>query len=118
MVREIRDLIEFFRPHVRDAETLDRLRKMVDDRGSWSKAHHLFDHIRHKTLRAERAKDDQAIAQYMFEEACAKALFNLTRGAAPFDADSPYWVVPNALVCARSLGLDQMEVVNIVTTGD
>ncbi|WP_245455502.1 MULTISPECIES: hypothetical protein [unclassified Mesorhizobium] len=91
MLRQMQELFEFFGPHVRDTETLDRLRTMVKDRGAWLKAHHLFDHIRHKTLRAEKANDVQALAQYMFEEVCAKALFNLTHSNAPFDADSPYW---------------------------
>ncbi|RAZ84361.1 hypothetical protein DPM33_31795 [Mesorhizobium hawassense] len=115
MLGHMRQLLEFFRPHLNDTETLDRLRNMIDDRGAWPRAHHLFDHIRHKTLRAERAKDAAAETQYLFEEACAKTLFNLTHTNAPFDADSPYWIVPNALMLARTLGLDPMTVQEIVT---
>ncbi|WP_245482460.1 MULTISPECIES: hypothetical protein [unclassified Mesorhizobium] len=69
-------------------------------------------------MRAEKANDVPALAQYMFEEVCAKALFNLTHSNAPFDADSPYWIVPNALALARVLGLDSMVVVRIVTPAD
>ncbi|MBA1141152.1 hypothetical protein [Mesorhizobium neociceri] len=118
MLREMRELIEFFIPHARDTETLERLLRMIDDRGSWPRAHHLFDHIRHKTLRAHRVHDIQAEAQFLFEEACAKTLFNFTHSTAPFDPDSPYWIVPNALTCAQKLGLDPMDVVRIVARTD
>ena len=39
---------------------------------------------------AERNGDQVLEAQYLFEEACAKALFNLSYPSAPFDPDSPY----------------------------
>jgi len=118
MLREMRELIEFFISHVRDTETLERLLRMIDDRGSWPKAHHLFRDIRHKTLRALRGHDSQAEVQFIFEEACAKTLFNYTHSTAPFDPDSPYWIVPNALTCAQKLGLDPMDVVRIVARTD
>ena len=41
----------------------------------------------------------------MFEEVCAKTLYNLCGSRAPFDPDSPYWIVPNAFALARALGI-------------
>ena len=54
-------------------------------------------------------------AQYIFEEVCAKTLYNLANAAAPFDADSPYWIVPNAIALARLLNIDDAEVLRVVT---
>lgn len=51
----------------------------------------------------------------MFEEAIAKTLFNLTKSNAPFDPDSPYWVIKNALSLAKILDIPTKEVVDIVT---
>lgn len=114
MIDQMRSLLQFFAAHCREVETIERLLKTIDDRASWSDAHNLFQHIRHKTLRAERASDDIGQAQYLFEEACAKSLYNLSRGAAPFDIESPFWIVPNALYLARRLNLDPVNVVNIL----
>ena len=44
-----------------------------------SNAHALFDRIRQKTLVAERAGESDLAAQYLFEEICAKTLYNLER---------------------------------------
>jgi hypothetical protein len=73
-----------------------------------------FDRIRDKTLAAERRKDERADCQYLFEEACAKTIFSLTDTDAPFDADSPYWIVPNALSLARRMSIDESEITKIV----
>jgi hypothetical protein len=77
-------------------------------------AHGLFQRIRQKTLVAERDRNDQAVAQFHFEEACAKTIYNFSGGAAPFDADSPYWIVPRALAFARAIGLSEIEVTSRV----
>ena len=97
-----------------DRSTLDELHHMAGDRRSWHKAHDLFNRIRQKTLDAERRKDAKLIAQYAFEEACAKTLYNLPRSPAPFDPDSPYWIIPNALVTARNLGIDVNKIISAV----
>ena len=115
MIQDIRLLIQLFGPHCADTDTFFRLRQMMDDRGAWHRAHDLFQDIRRKTLKAGRAEDNAAVTQYMFEEVCAKSLYNLTRGSAPFDPDAPYWIVPNALALAKVLGIDTAEVVAIVT---
>ena len=87
---------------------------MVDDQRTWHAAHDLFDRIRDKTLAAERRKDERADCQYLFEEVCAQALYNLSDTDAPFDEDSPYWIVPNALSLARRLGIHESDITKIV----
>jgi hypothetical protein len=67
-----------------------------------------------KTLDAEERNDALADCQFLFEEACAKTLYNLSDTNAPFDEDSPYWIVPNALSLARRIGIHEAEVIKIV----
>jgi len=113
-LRYIKRLIEIFATRVSDTSTLDELLEMIDDRRSWSKAHELFDRIRKKTLEAARRNDARANCQYLFEEVCAQTLYNFTSTDAPFDQDSPYWIVPNALSLARRLRMDESEITKIV----
>jgi len=114
MLDHMKRLIELFAPRCSDRSTLDELYQMLADRKTWHKAHNLFNHIRDKTLAAERRKDAVADCQYLFEEVCAQALYNLTDTDAPFDDDSPYWIVPNALSLARRLSIHESEVIKIV----
>ncbi len=107
-------LVRLFSRHCSERETLDELYTMIGDRKSWSKAHDLFDRIRRKTLKAEHGRDDVRTCQYLFEEICAKTLYNLSGESAPFDADSPYWIIPNAIAFARRLGLPDVDVIKVV----
>lgn len=110
----IRGLCVLFASSCEDKTTLDQLMRMVDDRSRWRGAHNLFQQIRAKTLKAIARQDKRAELQYHFEEVCAKALYNLSGEPAPFDADSPYWIVPNALKLAKEVGVDESEVTRIV----
>lgn len=65
-----------------------------------------------KALAAERQGDRLLQRQYLFEEICAKTLYNLSGQPAPFDADSPYWIIPNAMAFARKLGIEDREVLD------
>jgi len=122
MLTHITQLIDLFAGHCSDPSTLLELRQMVGDERTWCKAHDLFDRIREKTLKAEQRKNDRAGCQYLFEEVCAQTLYNLSdisppfseHSPAPFDEDSPYWIVPNALSLARRLGIHESEVTRIV----
>jgi hypothetical protein len=107
-------LIAIFAEHTSDRSTLDELHDMVVDRGSWKRAHDLFQRIRHKTLDATRRGDEKLEAQFGFEEACAKTLYNLARQSAPFDPDSPYWVIPNALAAARHFKIEDREIISAI----
>ena len=113
MIGQMIRLVETFSTRVEDRSTLDELHRMIGDDRSWHKAHELFDRIRNKTLAADRS-NTRAVAQYCFEEACAKTLYNLSDTNAPFDEDSPYWIVPDALRLARRLGIDETEITRIV----
>jgi len=114
MLEAMTKLIELFAPRLRDRSTLDELRQMIGAYTTWPKAHDLFQRIRKKTLAAEERGDGVADCQYLFEEICSKSLYNLSGESAPFDADSPYWIVPNALALARRLKIDESEIIKIV----
>jgi hypothetical protein len=114
IVTDVQVLIDLFAERCTERETLDELGPMAADHGRWSRAKDLFNRIRRKTLVAEGAGDQSLAAQYLFEEVCAKTLYNLHGASAPFDADSSYWIVPNALAPARRIGVDASEVLAVV----
>jgi hypothetical protein len=114
MLDAMERLVEIFGARTTDRSTLDELQRMLADRGTWHKARDLFQRIRLKNLDASRRGDARLEAQYCFEEVCAKTLHNLTGRPAPFDADSPYWIVPNALATARHLGIEEREIITVV----
>ena len=87
----------FFEGRCEDKETLRKLIALANDKSRRKQAHALFAEIRRKTLAAEQRNDQLALAQYNFEEICAKTLYNITHEPAPFDPDSPFWVLPLAL---------------------
>lgn len=89
---------------------------MAGDPKSWRLAHDLFQRIRRKSLETERHRDEKLDAQYGFEEACAKTLYNMSQMPAPFDADSPYWIVPNALAAARQFQISEQEIIKAIGT--
>ena len=104
--------LTLFEGRCEDKETLRKLITLANDRSRRKHAHALFDEIRHKTLAAERRHDQLAVAQYAFEEICAKTLYNITREPAPFDPDSPFWVLPRALKLGRMLGITDADVIS------
>jgi hypothetical protein len=95
----------FFEERCEDKQTLRRLIVLANDKTQRMSARALFDAIGNKTLAADRRKDQLALAQYAFEEICAKTLYNVTYGPAPYDAGSPFWVLPLALELGRALGV-------------
>jgi len=114
VILAIRALCELCALHTEDRTTLDEIVLMSLDRSRWSAAHDLFQRIRAKNLRASRRGDARLEAQYCFEEACAKSLYNLSRAPAPFDADAPYWIIPNAISFARQVGLNDADIVHVI----
>jgi hypothetical protein len=116
ITKDMAGLLDLFAPHCEDRETIDWLRSALADRGKWQKAHGVFTQIRSKSVKAGRSRNSVAMAQYLFEEICAKTLYNLCSASAPFDADSPYWLVPNAIAFARRLGMKEQEVLSCVTS--
>ena len=114
VLNDMDGLIRLFSSHCRDRDTLDQLHRMIGNDKSWSRAHDLFSQIRRKTLKAEQAGDQFLTCQYLFEEIIAKTLYNLSGESAPFDADSPYRIIPNAIAFARRVGVQDAEVINVV----
>ena len=108
----IGEMVQFFLPRVREQTTLRELGQMASDPSRWRYAHVLFGRIRNKTLKADDTNNELLQWQYSFEEICAKTLFNLSdhydpqgkECPAPFDEDSPFWVVPFAVNFARAVG--------------
>ena len=98
-------LIELFKTHCADQSTMSVVTEMLGDADRWPEAHALFSQIRAKTNMASESNDKLAECQYLFEEICAKTLYNMSHESAPFDPDSPYWIVPNALSFARRAGI-------------
>ena len=115
IVGDISKLLGLLAPQCTDRETLDWLCHAATDRGKWGAANGVFNQIRSKALKAERSGDSTALAQYLFEEICAKTLYNLSGATAPFDSDSPYWVLPNAIAFARQIGVPDAAVLGSVS---
>lgn len=107
-------LIDLFESHCEDTSTMSEIKEMVWESHRWPKAHALFVRIRRKTLMAEKSADKRAECQYLFEEVCAKTLFNMSRSNAPFDPDSPYWIVPNALSLGRAIGISDAKCIQTI----
>jgi hypothetical protein len=97
----------FFEARCEDKDTLRKLITLANDRSRRKEAHALFSEIRQKTLAAEERDDQLALAQHNFEEICAKTLYNMTHEPAPFDLDSPFWVLPLALELGQMLGITE-----------
>lgn len=100
--------LTLFETKCEDTQTLRQLIELANDPARWKTAHALFSHIRQKTLAAEKRGDDLARKQYAFEEICAKTLHNLSRESAPFDADSPFWILPRAVEFGLALGITDL----------
>jgi hypothetical protein len=113
VLNDMEALLQLLAPHCNDRSTFDVLSRMVKEHRTWPKTHDLFNRIRGKTLMAERAADRALTSQYLFEEICAKTLYNLSMSSAPFDPDSPYWVIPNAIAFARHVGVADAQVIKV-----
>jgi hypothetical protein len=101
------EMLAIFESACEDRHTLRRLSAMASDRATWQGGHALFQEIRHKTLKAGKRHDELALAQYEFEESCAKTLYNLSYSEGPFDPDSAFWVLPLAVDLGRRLGFTE-----------
>ena len=105
IISAMQGLFAVFEPLCEDKQSLQALAAMASNRGRWCDAHGIFQGIRQKTLAAEKRKDELRLAQYAFEEICAKTLYNLSGSPAPFDADSAFGVIPLATHLGAKLGL-------------
>ncbi len=115
IIDEILLLLDLFESKAPDKASNRLAWKFCDEKHRWMKAHGLHSTIRDRNMKAIKQGDRIKEAQYCFEEVVAKTLFNLTRPSAPFDPDSPYWVIKNALSLARALDIPSEKVIEIVT---
>lgn len=114
IIAEIKALLDLFEDKVPDKESNRLVRRFCDEKEKWLKADGLHSTLRDRNLKTIKQGNKAKECQYCFEEVIAKTLFNLTRSCAPFDPDSPYWVIKNALVLAKAVGVPVEEVVDIV----
>lgn len=118
MIEDMIALLILFQGRVPDKESNLEVLDLVQTKDQWAHAYDIFSSIRAKTLTAEKNKDKLKLLQYSFEEVCAKSVYNLFCYAYeeedPFDLDSPYWVIKNALYLAHELNIDEKQIINIV----
>ena len=115
MIEEIQMLLDLFEEVVPDRESNRLVWRFCDEKHKWIKAHGLHSTLRDRNVKATNQGDKVKECQYCFEEVIAKTLFNLTRSDVPFDPDSPYWIIKNALRLAKALNVPSEKVVEIVT---
>jgi hypothetical protein len=118
MQSDIMGLLVLFRGHAPDPETLEWVIELAAERDNWETAHDLFDQVRTRNLGAIESGDHARECQYCFEEVCLQSLFNESDTTTPFDSCSPYWVIKNALILARAVGVPVQDVVAIVAPTD
>jgi hypothetical protein len=111
-------LLNLFRSHVPDRQSNKQVAALISDEMKWPTAHEMFGKIRGKLLEADKAGDSLRQCQYGFEEICLKTVYNETASEssrpAPFDSDSPFFVVPNAFHLARSVGIPDSDILSII----
>lgn len=111
---KIIQLIWAFEDHVDDSSTMARLKECAEDHEfGTQRSRNIFETIRVKTLNAERNGNTKLVAQWAFEEACAKALFNFGRPAGSYDPDAQFWIFPFAMRLADALGLPEQLILGI-----
>jgi hypothetical protein len=86
------------------------LAEVAADRSRWRKGHAS---LTGSTI-CRAAADHRLEAQYLFEESCAKTLYNLSGEPAPFDREVSFQIVPNALTLARLLKISDAEIVQAI----
>lgn len=115
IIEEILLLLDLFEDSVLDPDSNRLVWKFCNEKHRWIKAHGLFATIRDRNVKAIKHGDIKKEAQYLFEESIAKTLYNLTNPTAPFDPDSPYYVIKNALDLARKIGVSEQKVLDIIS---
>lgn len=115
MGRYILAVLDVFAGRVPDSESHSHVRQLVADEDHWSAGHAVFNEVRRRCLTAAHHKDDLRAAQYALEESCCQAVYNSTEPVDPFDACSPFFVVPQAMGLAALLRASLDEIANVFT---
>ena len=114
MADDIVALLQLFQGHVPDHETNALVLELASNSYNWPDAHDLFDGVRRLNLAAIKARDRVRECQYCFEEVCLQSLYNETHTDAPFDSDSPHWIIKNAIALARAVKIPVKDVLAVV----
>jgi len=114
--KTIERLTELFLFRCKDKRTLSSLHAMAAHPSHWKDGSRLFRDIRKKTLATDCGGNGVLLKQYLFEECCAKVLYNLSGEPAPFRASVADWLIPNALALARVLGIAEVAVTGVIAT--
>jgi len=114
MIEKIVRFSNLFLESTEDPEELQKLISVAKDRQRWIKAHAYFDEVRRKNLKAIENKQIKLESLYSYIEICYKALFNLTYPSAPFDLDSPYFIIPTALKYCDTAGIDRNRIIEMI----
>lgn len=114
IVTEMKSLLDLFEEKVPDHESNRLVWEFCDEKQKWLRAYELHSMLRDRNAKAVKDGNKIKECQYCFEEVVAKTLYNLTMSNAPFDPDSPYWVIKSAFVLAKEIGIPMEEIVNIV----
>lgn len=117
-------LSKFFVDQCPDKSTITEVIRIAENEALWSTGHDLFTRIRLKNLELDKKiirqfgiRRSQILeCQYLFEEVCAKTIYNLSKMPAPFDSDSPDWIIPNAIILGQTLGIQEDEIHSIAGT--
>ena len=118
IVHAMVEIVDYFLPNSDDTSTLEKVRSYAINQKQWEHAHELFDEIRGKTNKAIHNKNKLLVSQYLFEEICAKTLYNMYCYAFgeedPFDPDSPFWILPLAIDHAKNLDVKNLEEISSI----
>ena len=76
---------------------VDHVVDIAKDMTRWGEAHQAFDAVRRLTLLEQEARTNETYCALLFvAEIAAETAYNAAGPADPFDADSAWWIVPNA----------------------
>jgi site-specific DNA-adenine methylase len=113
MNKEIIEISKLFINESKDKDELIKLIEVVGSKERWMKSKAYFSEVRHKNLK--NSKDDKELqALYAYIESCYKSLYNLTHPTAPFDADSPFKIIQNALRYCKHISIQEAEIMKIL----
>jgi hypothetical protein len=116
MGRVIADVVRMFSGYVRDDESNAAVLELAQSFEYWTAGHAVFDELRRRFLAASRKGDGERAAQYVFEEACAQALYNACDPPDPFDSSSPFFVPGSALMLGELLGVQPADLLRVLTS--
>ena len=112
IIEDLKRLLDIFEDEVPDPQSNRLVWTFCNEKAKWFEANGLHSELRSLNLKAIKHGDLVKESQYCFEEAIAETLYNLTKPEDPFDPESPYWIIKNALSLAKELDLPTDKIIN------